>query len=90
MEFEQDLTTEKIRKKFSSQFTLVEYLIQQAKGMILTQRRSRVFIDTDNVAANVIEECSQGKDISITEAALEVIEDFDHDHDEHIIEAPTR
>jgi len=76
MEFEHDLTTEKIRKKFSSQFSLVEYMIQQAKGMILTGRRSHVRIAPDNFAAHVIEGSSNGRGVTLTKKGAYINQKF--------------
>ncbi|NGX57311.1 MAG: hypothetical protein K940chlam3_00201 [Chlamydiae bacterium] len=62
MEFDTSLTNEKIKKKFKSQFELVNYLINQARDMIKSGRQSRVDVDSDNVAVNIVAEFIAGKD----------------------------
>lgn len=56
------LTNEKIRKKFDSQFDLVNYAISLATNMIHTGREGRVKSDTQNRATIILSEIINGKD----------------------------
>lgn len=56
------LTNEKIKKKFISQFDLVNYAIKLAGNMIMTGRDARVKIDSQNKAMQVIGEILQDRD----------------------------
>ena len=62
MEFKEQLTNEKIRKKFASQFELVNYAIRLAENMILTGRDPRVKIDSQNRSLQVLTEILSDKD----------------------------
>lgn len=62
MEFKEQLTNEKIRKKFASQFELVNYAIRLAENMILTGRDPRVKIDSQNRSLQVLTEIISDKD----------------------------
>lgn len=62
MDLKDYLTNEKVRKKFTSQFDLVNYAIKLATNMIMTGRDSRVKIDSQNRAMQVISEILNGKD----------------------------
>lgn len=57
-----DLTNETIRKKFVSQFDLVNYAIRLAENMIRSGRDARVKIDTQSRAMQVLAEITTGKD----------------------------
>lgn len=56
------LTNETIRKKFTSQFELVNYAIRLAENMIRSGREPRIKIDTQNRAMQVLAEIVGGKD----------------------------
>lgn len=62
MELKDYLTNEKVRKKFSSQFDLVNYAIKLAANMIMSGRDSRVKIDSQNRAMQVLSEILNDKD----------------------------
>ncbi len=62
MEFKEQLTNEKIRKKFASQFDLVNYAIRHAENMIHTGRDPRVKIDSQNRSLQVLTEILNDKD----------------------------
>lgn len=56
------LTNEQLRPRFTSQFDLVTYAINQATNMIHTGRPPRVKTDILNVAHQILEEIVAGKD----------------------------
>jgi len=56
------LTNEELRKKFKSQFELVNYSISLAENMIKSGRGPRVKSDNQNRALNILEEIITGKD----------------------------
>jgi len=58
----EDLTNEKISKKFVNQFDLVNYAIRLADNMIRSGRAPRVKVDVDNPVIQVLAEIEQGKD----------------------------
>lgn len=67
MEFKEQLTNEKIRKKFAltssdSQFELVNYAIRLAENMIHTGRDPRVKVDSQNRSLQVLTEILSDKD----------------------------
>lgn len=62
MEHKDQLTNEKIRKKFASQFELVNYAIKLAENMIYTGRDARVKIDTQNRSLQILSEILNDKD----------------------------
>lgn len=62
MERKEYLTNENLRKKFNSQFDLVNYAISLAENMILSGRDSRVQLDTQNRATQLLAEIYEGKD----------------------------
>lgn len=62
MESKEQLTNEKIRKKFASQFDLVNYAIRLAENMIYTGRDARVKIDSQNRSLQVLTEILNDKD----------------------------
>ena len=62
MELYSSLTNEEIKKRFDSQFDLVNYLIDEAQKMIASGRAPRVEVHTDNVAVAVVAEVIAGKD----------------------------
>lgn len=62
MESKDQLTNEKIRKKFTSQFELVNYAIKLAENMIHTGRDPRVKIDSQNRSLQVLSEILCDKD----------------------------
>lgn len=78
MEFKEQLTNEKIRKKFASQFDLVNYAIRLAENMIQTGRDPRVKTDSQNRSLQVLCEIVNDKDrfdeIIIEEIAADVPE----------------
>lgn len=57
------LTTEELKTKFKSQFDLVTYAIKLAENMIKTGRDTRVKIETQNRAMQILTEIASGKDI---------------------------
>ena len=57
------LTNESIRKKFKSQFELVNYAIKLSEQMIHSGRAPMVDTDSENTAVIIIDEINQGKDI---------------------------
>jgi len=62
MDLKECLTNEKIRKKFTSQFDLVNYAIRLAENMISTGRDPRVKIDSQNRSLQVLSEILNNKD----------------------------
>lgn len=62
MESKSPLTNEKVSKKFKSQFELVNYAIKLAENMIRTGRDSRVKIDSQNRALQIVNEIVHDKD----------------------------
>lgn len=62
MDLKEYLTNEKVCKKFGSQFELVNYAIKLAANMIMTGRDSRVKIDSQNRAMQVLSEILNDKD----------------------------
>jgi hypothetical protein len=62
MELKEYLTNEKITKKFSSQFELVNYAIKLAENMMLTGREARVKTNTQNRSLQVLGEILNNKD----------------------------
>ncbi|MCB1149375.1 MAG: hypothetical protein KDK48_04355 [Chlamydiia bacterium] len=72
MEFEERLTNDSLKKKFDSQFELVNYLIKQARGMIRSGRAPRVNVDSDNTAVNVVAELVAGKDLLDDEPSFDL------------------
>lgn len=62
MEKRDPLTTEEIKKKFKSQFDLVNYAIRLAENMIKTGRDPRVKLEVQNRAMNILAEINEGKD----------------------------
>ncbi len=56
------LTNELVKKKFVSQFDLVNYAIKLAVNMIHTGREGRVKIDSHNHATQILSEIISGKD----------------------------
>jgi hypothetical protein len=57
-----DKTNEKLRKKFKSNFDLVNYAINLAKNMIDSGRKPRVEAPDKNRALLVLQEIREGKD----------------------------
>lgn len=57
-----NLTTEKLRQKFKSQFELVNYSIRLAENMIKSGREPRVRMDLQNSAMQVLGEIVAGVD----------------------------
>lgn len=62
MDHKDQLTNEKIRKKFASQFDLVNYAIRLAENMIQTGRDPRVKVDSHNRSMHVLTEIMSDKD----------------------------
>lgn len=62
MEYKDQLTNENIKKKFKSQFELVNYAIRLAENMIRTGRDPRVKTDVQNRALQILVEINSGKD----------------------------
>lgn len=57
-----NLTNEAIRKKFNSQFELVNYAIKLSEQMIHSGRGPNVVTESENAAVIIISEIEQGKD----------------------------
>ena len=57
------LTNESIRKKFKSQFELVNYAIKLSEQMIHSGRAPMVDTESENTAVIIIDEINEGKDI---------------------------
>ncbi|MDB2613656.1 hypothetical protein N9Y92_00675 [Chlamydiales bacterium] len=57
-----DLTNEKLKKRFPSQFDLVTYAIELAENMVLSGRESRVKTDVESKAYQILAEIMVGKD----------------------------
>lgn len=62
MDQKKQITNELIRKKFTSQFDLVNYAISLAENMIRSGREPRIKMDTQNRAMQVIGEIVTGND----------------------------
>ena len=62
MENNEFLTNESIRKKFKSQFELVNYAIKLSEQMIHSGRTPMVDTESENTAVVIIEEINEGKD----------------------------
>ena len=62
MDLKECLTNEKIRKKFNSQFELVNYAIRLAENMIKSGREPRVKTDSKNRALQILSEILNNKD----------------------------
>lgn len=75
-----DLTIETFRKKFDSQFDLVNHAIGLAVNLITTGRAPRVKIKSQNPAAQVLAEIREGKDsysdINSADSSAEDKKDF--------------
>ena len=59
---QESLTNEFVRKKFKSQFELVNYAIKLSEQLIRSGRAPRVPSDNQNPAVIVIEEIEEGRD----------------------------
>jgi hypothetical protein len=62
MDYKEQLTNEKISKRFISQFELVNYAIKLAENMIDTGRDPRVKVDTQNRSLQILCEILSNKD----------------------------
>lgn len=62
MEKNEFLTNESIRKKFKSQFELVNYAIKLSEQMIHSGRAPMIDTESENTAVIIIEEINEGKD----------------------------
>lgn len=62
MDKHETLTNEFVRKKFKSQFELVNYAIKLTEQLIKSGRTPRGFSDNLNPAVIIIEEIEDGKD----------------------------
>lgn len=69
------LTNERLKKRFASQFDLVNYAIKLAAQMIQSGRAPRVKTDVQNVALLILQELIAGRDqfddFDLEEALLE-------------------
>ncbi len=63
MEKNEFLTNESIRKKFKSQFELVNYAIKLSEQMIHSSRPPMVDTESENTAVIIVEEINEGKDV---------------------------
>lgn len=93
MDLKDYLTNEKVRKKFTSQFDLVNYAIRLATNMIMTGRDARVKVDSQNRAMHVMSEILNDKDHfdeiiikqeekPMTFKSSRIIDDIDDDEDD--------
>lgn len=57
------LTSERLRKRFISQFDLVNYAIRIAKNWVETGRDINVSTDIQNPAFNILEEIASHKEV---------------------------
>lgn len=57
-----ELTTEDLKKKFTSQFELVNYAIRLAENMIKSGRGPRMKTDIQNRSLQILEEIATGRD----------------------------
>lgn len=62
MDYKDQLTNEKISKRFASQFELVNYAIRLAENMIYSGRDARVKVDSQNRSLQVVSEIFCNKD----------------------------
>jgi hypothetical protein len=82
----EDLTNEKLSKKFVNQFDLVNYAISLADNMIRSGRAPRVKVDVDNPVIQILAEIEQGKDyleeivekVKFEPEVVEVPHKYDH------------
>jgi hypothetical protein len=58
----ENLTNEKLSKKFINQFDLVNYAIRLADNMIRSGRGPRIKVEIDNPVIQILAEIEQGKD----------------------------
>jgi DNA-directed RNA polymerase subunit omega len=72
----EELTNEKLKKRFTSQFDLVNYAIKLAAEMIRSGRAPRVHSDVQNVALLIMQELKAGKD---------QFDDFDENEEEVVV-----
>ena len=56
------LTSERLRKRFTSQFDLLNYAIRIAENVVHTGRDMNVKTDVNNPAYNILEEIAIGKE----------------------------
>lgn len=56
------LTNEQLLKQFTSQFELVNYAIKLAENMVKTGRDTRIKINSQNKALQIVREIEEGKD----------------------------
>lgn len=73
----ENLTNEKLKQKFSSQFDLVNYAIKLAENMIASGRAPRVATENQNIALQIMMELSEGKDTFEEDEEEEKEEDKD-------------
>lgn len=76
-----NLTNEKLKARFPSQFDLVNYAIKHAEGMVESGKASRVIVagqNQDNVALQTLYEIVSGRD----KFPLRQENDFNEDADE--------
>lgn len=85
MDLKECLTNEKIAKKFSSQFELVNYAIKLAENMIVTGRDPRVRTNTQNRSLQVLSEILNNKD-RLDEVIVEEIEETEVEFHPHASE----
>lgn len=62
MEFDTSLTNEEIKKRFDSQFDLVNHLIHRAQDIIASGRGVSIDADSDNIAVNVVADTVSGRE----------------------------
>ncbi len=79
MEFQENLTNEKIKQRFTSQFELVGYAIKLADNMMKTGRGPRIAVESQNLAINVLAEINAGLD-RFEDIPKETTHDYETNH----------
>ena len=90
MDLKNYITNEKIKKKFVSQFDLVNYAIRLAGNMVATGREPRVKIDSQNRALQILSEILQGQDVFDDIASPVDAKAVPHVEQEPVTKAPER
>jgi hypothetical protein len=78
---EEHLTNQKISKKFSNQFDLVNYAILLVENLIKSGRAPRVKVDVDNPVVQILAEIDAGKD-KLEDLVIEPINDDRTEYEE--------
>jgi DNA-directed RNA polymerase subunit omega len=67
------LTNEELRRRFTSQFDLVNYAIRLAENMVHTGRDTRIKTDVHSKAFQILQEIKEHKD----RFDIEIVDDVD-------------